>query len=257
VILEIGPIVIGSYAIMLTLAFLIGTIVAARRAKKCGILPHEIVTLVVIIIIASIIGSRALFILEHFHVFLKDPISIFYVWEGGLSYYGGLLLAIIAFTWWLKSKNISALRMLDIFSPSVTLGFFFVRIGCFLNGCCFGKPTDVPWGVVFPPESPAGQVYKDTPIHPSQLYSSLSGLLGFFVLLGIEKRFRLDRRAGLLFFLFLIISALWRFIIEFYRYQNFDATMVFWFTKNQVYSLVIFAFSIIMVALIYKGRISL
>ena len=256
VILQVGPVVVGAYALMLTLAFLFGTILAVIRAKKYDIPHYEVINLVIIILIASIVGARLLFILQHKKVFLNDPMRMLYMWNGGLSYYGGLLFAIIGFIWWNIRKNINIARMLDIFTPSFALGFFFVRIGCFLNGCCFGMPTDVRWGVVFPLDSAAGRIHADIPLHPTQLYASVAGLISFFLLLGAEEKFRLNNKGGLLFFLFLMFSTLWRFIIENYRYQSSDLISLNWITEAQVYSMGIFIISIIMVNLIYKNKIS-
>jgi phosphatidylglycerol:prolipoprotein diacylglycerol transferase len=214
---------------MLAIAFLSGTLLAIRRAKKYGIQPCEVVTLVNITIIASFVGSRMLAILENFEDYSQNPKSILFIWQGGFSYHGGLFLALIGVFWWAKRSKISFGSILDIFAPSVALGFFFVRIGCFLNGCCFGNPTDMPWGLVFPLDSPAGWIYKGIKIHPTQLYASLSGLMSFFLLLVLDEKLYLVGRNGLLFFSFLILSAVWRFIIEFFRYHGDYLQTVAWF----------------------------
>ena len=237
---------------MLTIAFLVGTLIAARRAKRYGILPDEMVNLAVVIIIASIVGSRTLFVFEHIKIFSNNPISVLFIWQGGFSYHGGLLFAFIGALWWIKRKNIPIRRTFDIVAPSIALGFFFVRIGCFLNGCCFGNPTDMPWGVIFPSDSAAGLIYNNTKIHPTQLYDSLSGLISFFILLGIEKKLQFSEGKGLLLFFILILSALWRFIIEFFRYQMPDLIIVGWFTKAQAYCLGILLFSIIGIVIVNR-----
>ena len=113
----------------------------------------------------------------------------FLLWQGGLSYHGGLFAAVLAAWLWFRVKRIPVEKMVDIFAPSIALGFGIVRIGCFLNGCCFGTPTDMPWGLNFPLISPAGRVFGSAPIHPVQLYASICGLLGFLVLIWIEKKY--------------------------------------------------------------------
>ena len=253
-ILQIGPITIGAYALMVTIAFLVGAFLAVRRAKEYGILPHEVTNLVTLILITSIVGSRMLYVFEHIRAFSENPISIFLISQGGLSYNGGLFFALIGAFCWLKRKKIPVVRMLDILAPTIPLGFFLVRIGCFLNGCCFGNPTDMPWGVVFPSDSPAGWVYKNIKIHPTQLYSSFSGLISFFILLGFEKKLQFAKGNGLLFFSFLILSALWRFIIEFFRYQEPQSIMVGWFTEAQAYCVGIFIVSMTMILRIYMKK---
>ena len=165
--------------------------------------------------------------------------------RGGFSYHGGLFFSFIGVFWWMKRKKIFSWgNIVDICTPSIVLGFFFVRIGCFLNGCCFGTPTDMPWGIVFPSDSPAGLIYKNTKIHPVQLYAAFSALVSFIILIAIEKRGHFVRRKGHLFFSFLILSAIWRFIIEFFRYQEFNSTLINWLTNAQVYSVTVLFFAI-------------
>jgi phosphatidylglycerol:prolipoprotein diacylglycerol transferase len=242
---------------MLTIAFLVGTLLAVNRAKKYRIPHYEVVSSATIIIIASIVGSRILYILEHIEIFSDKPISSLLMWKGGLSYHGGLILAIIALFLWLKKKKIAFGTMLDIFTPSLAFGFFLVRIGCFLNGCCFGKPTDIPLGVIFPSDSHAGLIYENTKIHPTQLYSLLAGLLGFFILLWLEKRLQFARGTGILFLFFLIFSALWRFSIEFFRYQETDSLLLGQFSEAQIFCLGIVVFTLIMIPRTYKKAIQL
>ncbi|MFC1794154.1 prolipoprotein diacylglyceryl transferase [Planctomycetota bacterium] len=255
-ILQLGPFVIRSYTLMLSIAFLAGTLLAVRRARKHVIPPHEVVNFAVLIIIASIVGSRLLYVFEHLETFSQHPEAMFFIWQGGLSFHGGLFLALIAAWWWLNNKKISIGRMLDIFVPAMALGFFFVRIGCFLNGCCFGTPTDASWGVVFPSDSPAGWVFKDTAIHPTQLYSSFLGLISFFILLVIERKMQLDDRNGLLFLFFLVLFALWRFILEFFRYQGHNAITVAWFTEAQIYSVGILILSVTIITQIFRKKLN-
>ncbi len=254
-IFQLGPIIIRSYALMLAIAFSVSTFIAVRRAKRYGIPSHEIINLASVIIFASLLGSRVLFVFEHGETFVKNPSAIFYVWQGGSSYYGGLIFAFIGLIIWVKMKSIEVGRMLDIFAPSAALGFFFVRIGCFLNGCCFGKPTSMPWGVIFPPDSPAGSVYTNMTIHPTQIYSAVSGLLGFGLLLYLEEKWHMvKKKPGLLFLSFLILSSLWRFIIEYFRYHEAHSTIVGWFTEAQAYSAVVFILSIIMIVKTSKKK---
>jgi phosphatidylglycerol:prolipoprotein diacylglycerol transferase len=226
-----------------------------RRAKRYGIQPKEVIKLVNIIIIASIVGSRIFFVLENLKVYSKNPLSILFIWQGGFSYNGALFLSLVCTFLWLKRKKISVGKMLDILAPSVAIGFFFVRIGCFFNGCCFGTPTDLLWGVVFPLESPAGEVYENVQIHPTQLYSSLLGLLTFFLLVKLERISKIAGRRGLLFLSFLLLSALWRFVIEYFRYKDPNSITVGWFTEVQIYCTVIIIFSVVIITKICTRKI--
>jgi phosphatidylglycerol:prolipoprotein diacylglycerol transferase len=254
-ILQIGPIAIRAYPFMLALAFLAGTLLAIRLGKRHGILTHEATRFATIVLIASVVGSRVLYILEHYGAFSGHPIRATVLWQGGLSYHGGLFLSLLAGCWWLKRRRIPIGAMLDVFAPGIALGFFLVRIGCFLNGCCFGIPTDVPWAVVFPPDSPAGWVYGNTAIHPTQLYGAFSGLVGFLILLGIGRRAPFADGRGLVFLSLLVFSSLWRFIIEFFRYQEPHAVLAGGLTEAQSYCLGIFVIAMGTALWVYRRRV--
>lgn len=244
---QIGPIGINAYTAMLTLAFLLGTILAVQRAKSRGVAAHDVVRLATLAIVASIAGARLLYGLEHVRTFATAPGDILRLWQGGLSYHGGLFAAVLAAWLWLRVKGIAIGKMVDVFAPSIALGFSIVRIGCFLNGCCFGLPTEVPWGVSFPPDSPAGRVFGAVAIHPVQLYASVCGFLTLLVLLWVENSYPFGAGNGLLFLLCLALSSSWRFLLEFFRYQEPQAWTAGEFTLAQVYCLGLIVLSVIAV----------
>jgi phosphatidylglycerol:prolipoprotein diacylglycerol transferase len=124
--------------------------------------------------------------------------------------------------------------MADIMAPSLALGLFLTRIGCFLNGCCYGKPTDLPWGVTFPPEAFGGRLFGETPLHPAQLYSSLAGLLILLLLLLYDRR---PRAEGQVFSLYLILAGLARFLLDFVRSYEANVYILGPFTVNQMISI--------------------
>ncbi len=243
-VLQLGPVAITSYALMLTLAFLAGTLLAAKRARRFGIPSHEFVSVANLIIISSILGSRLLFVLEEPDSFTQDPASILFVWRGGVSYHGALFVSVASVLCWLRWRHIAVGALFDAVAPSIALGFFLVRIGCFLNGCCFGTPTEMPWGVVFPLNSPAGQVYWNLKVHPTQVYEAVAGLATLFVLLALEREGKIRKRPFVLFFSTLAISAVWRFIVEFYRHHESGRAALLWFSEAQVYCIIILTLSI-------------
>jgi phosphatidylglycerol:prolipoprotein diacylglycerol transferase len=246
ILLKIGPITIGAYALMLTVAFAIGTLLSVRRGRRQGILAYEVASLVTVILLSSIIGSRILFVIEKPHLFFVDPWRVLEVWNGGFSYHGGLLLAILLGLWWCRRKRFPYGVILDTVAPAVALGFVFVRVGCYLNGCCFGTPTNLPWGVVFPPGSSAGWMYPSISIHPTQLYESMAGLVSFLVLLGLERTSRFSRGDGSLFWAFLTLSSSWRFILEFWRHHEPGSAVAGGLVPAQLYSIGILVFAAIM-----------
>jgi phosphatidylglycerol:prolipoprotein diacylglycerol transferase len=116
--------------------------------------------------------------------------------------------------------------------PSLGLGIFITRIGCFLNGCCYGTPSNVSWAIIFPPESAAGYHFTNIPIHPAQIYSSLYGLFIFVIILFVERWKKYD---GLLLYCFFILYGLSRFTVDLFRY--YEESMVIFHIGNQPLSL--------------------
>jgi phosphatidylglycerol:prolipoprotein diacylglycerol transferase len=156
-------------------------------------------------------------VLSHLDSYAGRPLDAFKLWEGGLTLYGGLLSAFAITCVLARRWNLSLGQVFDTFTPSVLLGEGITRIGCFLNGCCFGKECQLPWGVVFPASSHPGSLFPDVPLHPTQLYLSLAGFGTFAVIWAVRKRITVP---GRLFFLFLLIECTTRFVIDFFRYYR-------------------------------------
>jgi phosphatidylglycerol:prolipoprotein diacylglycerol transferase len=217
---------------MLAFSFFVGIWYAGRRSEKRGV-PKEIIQdLSIILILLAVIGSRTLYILTHRDHY-RNLLDIIALWEGGATYYGGLVLSIIGAGIYLKRKKIGFLKVADICSPPIALGIVFTRIGCFLSGCCFGSPTACRLGVVFPDESPAGYVFSGEAIHPAQLYSSLYGIVILAALLILERRRSFD---GFTFAFLCIFYGAARFTVDFYRYYE-EAAVMGGLTYNQIISI--------------------
>jgi phosphatidylglycerol:prolipoprotein diacylglycerol transferase len=237
--IEAGWFQIRSYGFMLALSFLVGIYLAAWRAKRRGVKPQDMLDLSVYIILAAVVGSRFLYVLFHLEDY-SSPLEFFALWEGGATFYGGLGLALAAAVWFTRRKGLSFLAVADIMTPSIALGMALTRVGCFLSGCCYGRPTDAPWGVLFPTSCQAGRYSADVAIelgtnvvhlHPTQLYSSLYGLAIFVVLLLVERR--LTRR-GALFGLLLVLAGLSRFTVDFFRFYEESSRVIAGLTVSQV-----------------------
>jgi phosphatidylglycerol:prolipoprotein diacylglycerol transferase len=189
IILRIANFQIYSYGVMLFISFLIGTKLVEVRARKFGVDPSKITDLALLTLIAVIIGARLLYVIFHWSEFSNDLIGIIAFWRGGLGglmFFGGLLFALVAGIIFVRKQKLPMLQMLDAIAPAIVLGEGLTRIGCFLNGCCFGKPTGSLLGVIFPRDSAAGCTF-DVPLHPTQLYSSLAGFILFITALILEK----------------------------------------------------------------------
>jgi phosphatidylglycerol:prolipoprotein diacylglycerol transferase len=207
-----------------------------------------------IILITAILGSRFFYVIRHLEEFeghlwdMINPIqSSGEIGIGGLSMFGGLVLAILCSIIYLRLKKLNVQRIADIVAPSIMLGLGVARIGCFLNGCCFGEPTQSCLGVIFPPDSPAGYFYPGTRIFPIQLVASFEGFLIFGILIFIEKFKKFD---GFTFWSMLALYSVGRFTIDFFRY--YEKSMVFTqiggisFSLNQALTTLTFLISIFM-----------
>jgi phosphatidylglycerol---prolipoprotein diacylglyceryl transferase len=238
VLIDLGALKIYSYGFMLAMSFLIGIVLASKRAGRRGISPEIIYDLSIILVLGAVIGSRGLYILTHRDNFdsLLDTIAI---WQGGATYYGGLILAVAGAVVFLRKKKIPFFRVADITAPSIAAGVFITRIGCFLSGCCFGKPTSCPTGVIFPSGSPAGHYNAGIAIHPTQIYSSLYGLVIFLILILLDRKKHFD---GFLFSWLCILYGTARFIVDFFRYYEDSAIVAGGLTDNQMISIALILF---------------
>jgi phosphatidylglycerol:prolipoprotein diacylglycerol transferase len=237
--IDAGLFQIRSYGFMLAFSFLAGIYVGAWRAKRQGVQPQLILDLSVFIILGAVVGSRLLYVLFHLAEF-SNPLQFFELWRGGATFYGGLILAIAASIAFTHRKNLPFLQVADILSPSIALGMALTRVGCFLSGCCFGKPTEAPWGVLFPPSCPAGESAAYTAVslgvdvvhlHPTQVYSSLYGWLIIAVLLLVEKRLR---KRGALFGLLLVLAGIARFTVDFFRFYEVNSRTIAGLSVSQI-----------------------
>jgi phosphatidylglycerol:prolipoprotein diacylglycerol transferase len=244
VLFRIGPFALRSYGLLLAVSFFLGILLASHRLRKMGGEGSKMIDLAVVIIIASIVGSRLFYVIFHWSEFAGRPVDIINPFnnpEGigiaGLSMDGGVFLAILCGLLYLRLAKQPALLTLDAMAPSFALGIFLTRIGCFLNGCCFGKPCTTFLGVVFPPESLAGWQYPGLPLHPTQLYNAVGGLIMLGLLLWLE-RYRTFR--GFTFLLTVMLYGILRFIVDFYRYFEENAFLFHLgstpLTANQVVS---------------------
>jgi phosphatidylglycerol:prolipoprotein diacylglycerol transferase len=202
---------VRSYGLVMALAFIAGIFVARRRARSAGVNPDLIIDFAFFVILASIAGARAVHVIVQWEYYRGDPLSVFRLWEGGLAQYGGIAAGVITGIAFFIRRRIDPWRGADIVTPSVALGVAIGRVGCFLNGCCYGKPCDLPWAVTFHPSSIAGQHVGDTPLHPTQIYESLAALGIFFVLLVADRRKPFQ---GFTLWLFIILLAAYRFLVD-------------------------------------------
>ena len=213
VLLKLGPLTLYTYGLALVVAFTLVTWLAAKTAhglppQHVAVFPDQLVDFSGWSLLGGLVGARVFYVLLHWDWFVSSPQDILAIWHGGLVWYGGFLGGLVAGWLYLRAKRLVFLRVVDQFIPFVALGHAVGRIGCFLNGCCYGKPTSSWYGVVFP-----GQ---DIPVLPTQLVEAL-GLLFLYILLRTLQRPTLLRRPGWIFSCYLIAYGLLRFLMEFLR----------------------------------------
>ncbi|MCX8118098.1 MAG: prolipoprotein diacylglyceryl transferase [Desulfobacterota bacterium] len=212
ILLRLDGLTLYTYGFFVGLGFLLGLALLLWRGRKEGIPEARLVDLFFLVFFSSIAGARALFVLIHPEIFREDPLGVFKVWEGGLVFYGGLLLASLLSLAYLKWARLPVWKVADLFSPAIAMGLVFGRIGCLMAGCCYGKETSLGWAIVF--TDPQALAPLHLPLHPTQLYEALGGILLFFLLHWREERKGYD---GQIFFLFLLSYSILRFFLEFLR----------------------------------------
>src|SRR6185369_11563454 len=153
---------IRGYGTMVLIGFLLAVYIAARRARNVGLEPVFCLDLGLWILIGGLVGSRLFYVFEFWEEYspfqsggLRNLLGIFAIWNGGLVYYGGLISSFFIIWWYCGKHRVRIIPMMDLASPSAMIGLALGRVGCFLNGCCFGKTCTAPWGVKFPPQSAA------------------------------------------------------------------------------------------------------
>jgi phosphatidylglycerol:prolipoprotein diacylglycerol transferase len=243
--------VIKSYGLTLALSFVLGMLLSVRRGRRHGLSSETVMDLVFTVLVSSIVGVRLFYVLTHlgdFHPWYRA----FFIWDGGLTLYGGILGAIAAVWYMTRRRGIPFLVIADTFSPGVVLGIGITRIGCFLAGCCYGMPSDCSCAVHFPLGSPAWQQFGDVPVLPSQLYGSLGGFAVFGLLLLLE---RFSYYRGATFGRFLILYGLSRFVIDFTRFYEPEQVLLLGWSNNQWISVGLMITGLVVLVLGARGHL--
>ncbi len=210
VLIKIGNFKIYSYGVLVFLGVWISYTFIRNLAKKEGLDLKIVESLAIWSIFLGLLGGRILFILINFKDFWASPFTYIFS-RAGFAFQGGILLGIIGLYIMCKKKKLNFLQFVDIFSIGVVLGHSIGRIGCFLNGCCYGKPSEK-FGILFHPNSPAGVL--GIKVIPTQLISSFFLFIIFLMLLRIYKK---RRFLGQVFFSYFLFYGFFRFFIEFLR----------------------------------------
>ncbi len=243
----LGGVKIFGYGLMLFFAFLGSMNLAAWRARREKLDPEVIYDLALWVFVGGLLGARLFYVFQYWGVRIHSVWDVFKVWEGGIVLYGSIMGGAAAFFLYRTLRPFPLRPMLDVIAPSLALGIALGRLGCFLNGCCYGDVCDLPWAVAFPKHSPpwesqhaAGLIETGAlwslPLHPTQLYSTIDGLI---LLLLLTAYYPLRRRDGEVMGLLMITYPITRFLIEHLR--NDEGVFYAGLTVSQNISLALLA----------------
>ena len=240
ILFRVGNFSVESYWTFMTLGYIIGGIVIYWQAKKRNLNPEHALHLIITIIGGAFIGSRLGYVITNLNSYHKDLIKIFKFWRGGFSWYGGFILGFSAMLLFLRNVGKNKGKWLDIVILGMLLGHSIGRIGCFLNGCCYGITTKILWAM-------ENLSLGDGLLrHPTQLYEVFCYLLIFVLLLFFNNKIKLKN--GSLFFIGTTLHSSARFVIEYFRYnEDFIYQGKMWFTTlsySQLTALIIIVISL-------------
>ncbi|HCE46421.1 MAG TPA: prolipoprotein diacylglyceryl transferase [Lentisphaeria bacterium] len=258
--LHIGSLTIYWYGIMAALGFLSAVYLLMLNRKTAGMDAEQITDVAMISMIAGIVGARIFYVVQFWKLYRDNPLSIIRIDQGGLVFFGGFLCAISVLIYYCLRKKLNILKVLDLFGPSLAIGHFFGRIGCFLNGCCYGKPSDQPWSVQFPAGSSPATAFPSDPLHPEacisqhlhpvQIYESIFNLALAFALCYLVRKLKPGQTAAA----YLICYGLGRFTIESMRgdHRQFILDK---FTVSQSIGLMVAAAGILLLTYTLKNNL--
>lgn len=207
---DFGLFRIPTYVVCLFMAILLIAYVSGREARRLGLPVARFYDMIFYICLAALAGAYLVFVAFHYQAYLANPVRFLNVFKGGLVFYGGLLGALAVAFFYPGRHGFSWRVGMDALALGLPLGLAIGRIGCFSAGCCFGRPTDLPWGVTYP-AYPSGVT---VPLHPAPLYEALLSLLVFGVVYARRRRKQFD---GQMMLLYLFLASWVRFGVEFFR----------------------------------------
>jgi phosphatidylglycerol:prolipoprotein diacylglycerol transferase len=250
-----------TYGLLIASGFLMCMMLAGRQAKHEGEDPDRVIDMAFYLLLAGLIGSRIVFIFTKLDDYVKNPIEIIMFWRGGLVWYGGFIAAALFVAYYCKKYRLNYWKMADILMPFVALAHAFGRFGCLMAGCCFGKPTDAAWGIIFPHNSMAQQAQQSEglvsvdalslPVHPTQLYEAGFEITMFWLITLIRPKKRFH---GQLFLIWLAAYPIARSIIEMFRGDK-ERGILFVLSTSQWISILVAAATVGMYIYLRKKRV--
>jgi phosphatidylglycerol---prolipoprotein diacylglyceryl transferase len=198
--IKLGPIPIHTYGFLIAIGFLIAVAVIRRLAERSALDVDRVLDLTFWSLLVGFAGARLLFILTRWEFFLSEPASIFRVWEGGLVFFGGPLAVLPFVIWYVRRFKLQLWATMDAMIPGLVIAHMFGRFGCLAAGCCYGKPTELPWGIRLNSDL-VDKAFQGIPLHPTQLYEAFALGVLFAGLLYLHRRKLFDGQVVLAYFM--------------------------------------------------------
>ncbi len=237
------------YGVLVALAFLAGLWTASRRGMRWGLRPEQVGDSGPWLIIGAILGARILYVTTYWKErFAGGPLQeIFMVQHGGLVFYGGFIGAALATLIYCRIRKVHLWKLADALAPSIALGYVFGRLGCLMNGCCYGSTCEMPWAIKYP----TGHETAGTLVHPTQIYDSLLSLATYAFLAWLYRRKKFD---GQIFASYLVCYAFTRSFVEYFR-GDYDSGHIHggFFTPAQLVSVGILAAGLVLFTLLRRN----
>jgi phosphatidylglycerol---prolipoprotein diacylglyceryl transferase len=251
--LELGPITVYTYGVLLAAAYLLGLKLAMVRARARNLDHTRVLDLGIYIIISALLGAKLLLLVTDWRTFTSSPGELLTLLRSGGVFYGGLIVAVAVSLWYIRRVGLPLWTTCDVFAPGIALGHVIGRLGCLFAGCCYGKPTSLPWGITFTDPFAAANVGTplNTPLHPTQLYEAGAEALILILLLATESRGR--RFAGRTFWLYILLYAISRFIVEIFRGDPRGNVGIF--STSQFISVLLAPLAIAMLVYLSRARV--
>jgi len=244
VLFKFGPIEIRFYGLMYVVAILVANWLIRKevRRKSIALTDDDVMNFIIWTVVGGVLGARFYYVIFNLDYYLSNLVEIPAVWHGGLAIHGGMIGGIFAAWLYLKRKGVAFWGMADSVAPALILGQAFGRFGNFMNGDAHGRPTDMPWGIVFPPESIAGSEFPGIPLHPTMLYELVINF-GIFLLLWLYLK-KEERKDGFIFASYIALYSMGRFVVEHFRADSLMAGPI---KAAQIVSLAIAAVALIII----------
>jgi phosphatidylglycerol:prolipoprotein diacylglycerol transferase len=214
VLFQVGNFKLHSWGLLLMVGFLLALWRATANAHRYKIPKEDVWDISLIGLFGGIVGGRLAYVLLNLETFTAKPLTIFALWEGGMTSFGGLVVGLAAGLFACRFKGVNPWDMADLAAVSLPIGYGVGRIGCFLNGCCYGAVCNLPWAMQFHVHGADGTDILTPPSHPAQLYAAIASVIIYFLLLPLEKnrKFR-----GQIILAFGFYYGIYRFLVEYVR----------------------------------------